>query len=219
MSTGTAISQQRAARSTRRLCGWALLAAGTLLAIIALPAAGLEYSYVWAARLLDHPMMFGAVGWSLVGIAGCLIPRRTWQQVLAGLTAGGIFLFWVGGVWSIEIFQSEEFAGFSGIADVDGTMQTHVLLGGFVDPYWEIRVEQTDRGLLNRRFTVGCVNGDGHSLERLAWSGGSLIVDTSAGTVAVPVDEDGHIGRARPINDATIDEGSGTFGGQVLESC
>lgn len=219
MSTGTAISQQPAARSTHRLVAWALLAAGALLALVAVPAAAFEYSYVWAERLLDHPVLLGALGWSLVGAGVCLIVRRDWLQVLAGVAGGAAVLCWISAAWTVTLLESDQFDGFSGVANTDSTMQTHVLLGGFVDPYWEIRVEQTDRGLLNRRFTVGCVNGDGHSLERLAWSGRSLIVDTSAGTVAVPVDDDGHIGRARPINDPTVDEGSGTVGGQVLEAC
>ncbi|MFW6867876.1 hypothetical protein ACOACQ_10845 [Nocardioides sp. CPCC 206347] len=204
----------------RRTRSWALLAAGTVLAVVALPAVAYEYRYVWADRLLDHPMAFGAIGWSLVAVAGYLIPRRTWQQLMVGLTSAAVALCWIAGVWSLEIFQSAEFAGFSGIANADGTMQTHVLLGGFVDPYWEIRVEQTDRGLLNRRFTVGCVNGDGQSLQRLSWSDGSLVVDTSAGTVAVPVGENGHIGRARPLVGTTPDEDFGGNGNApILESC
>lgn len=172
--------------------------------------------YIWAARVLDHQLLLGALGCTL-SILGAITLLRGWRLGIGLAVAFSLGVLWMGWGAAGAAFADSHDERLSGVENQDRTLRTRVLLGGFVDPIYEIQVEQTDRGLLDRRFTVGCVDGDALLIEELRWEDGALVVDSSAGALAITVDEDGRPGDIRSIPDSSLDEGS--VGPVRLDAC
>lgn len=163
--------------------------------------------YIWAARLLDHQFLLGALGCTL-SILGAVTLLRGWRLGIGLAVALSLGVLWMGWGALGAAFADSHNKRLSGVENPDRTLRTRVLLSGFVDPIYEIQVEQTDHGLLNRRFALGCIDGDALSVDQLRWEDGALIVDSSAGALAVTVDDDGRPGDIRPFPDSSLDEGS-----------
>lgn len=133
---------------------------------------------------------------------------RAWQTGLVLLLVLGV------GAWTAldavvdAAFSPNVAVHLSGAENPSRTLKTRVLLSGF-DPTYIVEIEQTDRGVHNRRFTVGCVNGDALSLDAVRWlEDDVLLVDSSAGAVAITIADDGTTTRIRPAPDHFVDEGS-----------
>jgi hypothetical protein len=172
--------------------------------------------YVWPGRLLNHPIIFGAAA----GLLGVLSAVRLFRGLLCAiaivmcLSATAIWGAWFA---LMAAFSPSAWAGGPDVSNQAGTLRARVFLAGIVDPIYLIRIEQTDRGPLNRALVSGCINGDALVLQELRWQGSSLIADTSAGAIAITVATDGRAAGWHSIADDTRDEGAS---GRVrLEEC
>lgn len=190
--------------------GLALGALSVLLYLASVPGAvGSDYAgYVWANRLFNHQLVIGILAGGLSILAACIL-LRGWKLVLALLVAVGVGASWIGAGAMGAVFASGTSDRLSGVENPEHTLRTHVLIHAFAGPSYAVQVEQTDRGLLNRRFTVGCISGDAHSIEEFRWEDGALIVDTTAGAIAITIGEGGRPDKVRSVPDNSIDEGSG----------
>lgn len=193
----------------RHRFGLAALALSILLYLVSVPdAAGSDYGgYVWAIRLFNHQVVIGILACGLSVVATCML-LRGWRLVLALLLAFGVGIWWIGSGATGAIFAPSQVEHLSGVENPDHTLQTHVLLNAFGGPSYTIQVEQTDRGLLNRRFTVGCISGDAFSIDELRWEDGALIVDSFAGAIAITIGEAGRPENVRSVPASSINEGS-----------
>lgn len=118
------------------------------------------------ACTLDHQFLIGTLG-CILSILGAVTLLRGWRLGIGLAVALSLGVLWMGWGALGAAFADSHAERLSGLENEDRTLRTHVLLSGFVDPIYEIQVEQTDRGLLNRRFTVGCVDGDALSVDQL----------------------------------------------------
>lgn len=176
-----------------------LVLAGALLLLVLPAFLGTDYwGYVWPDRLFDHQLIIGGAAWLLVVLATLLV-LRGWRLAVA---LAGLFLLGLAGLaWCVlgHVFGTSPAPDLGVIANHDRTLQSRVAVGGIIDPIYEVHVEQTSRGLLNRTFLVGCIDGDALSLVRMRWEGDALIADTTSGSIAVRVSETGAIGEPYPV--------------------
>ncbi len=214
--TPDAAARSRGVR--KRAVGISLIGAAVLL--VAASLGGLlaaEAGYVWVDRRLNHPMILGATA-GLLGVLGAVQLFRGLLRALALVMCVSATAIW--GAWFalVTAFCSpSSWAGGPDVSNPEGTLRARVLLAGMVDPIYVIRIEQTDRGPLNRSLVAGCINGDGLALQELRWEGQSLIADTSAGAIAITVATDGRGAGWQSVADATQYEGAG--GPVRLEAC
>lgn len=167
-----------------------LVVAGVVLfAVGTVGRAGDRVGLVLSFRWMDHPLLLGGPGVALVTVGLVLLVRTPVRQLLAGLVGTAVTLAWCGLAALDAVFSPAVDDTHSYLAVEDGSLRTMVLLGGLVDPVWQVRVEQHGRWL-NRWHTVGCTA----SLEGLSWRGHDLVIDTETGDVVVPVDREGRPG-------------------------
>lgn len=171
---------------------WLLVAAGFLLT-----------DYYRLRPFLFHPVIFGVAGSMALAVALALLVRHQvlkWLAVILVVLAG---LGWGAMVWfglSFRSSMTEEVRRPS----PDGDMELVLYSGSqafSIDPVLWVRV-YTDRGLLSREGSLGCVNLERDRIEQIEWTGPRTVrVDLSrAGSTTITLDDGG-----RP--DRTIDGG------------
>jgi hypothetical protein len=190
--------------ATQRAVGLTLVGLGAvLIALFGVGRVSANAGYVWPDRLLNHPIIYGMTAGALVVIGAVLL--------LGGLLRGLVIILCVGvtAAWLVYFSLLGIFSP-SPVTDLDvsnqaGTLKARVFSLGLEETDL-IRIEQTNRGPLNRSFVAGCISFDSVGLEELRWEGSSLIADTEGGSIAITVDNDGHAGAWHKVDDATIDE-------------
>lgn len=141
-------------------------------------------------RRACHPRRSSVVSW--------IFPRPRHLFCVAGTA---VWLVWFS---LVAIFSPSPWTELD-VSNQAGTLKARVFLTG-VEEMDIIRIQQTDRGLLSRSFVAGCISSDAFGLDELRWEGSSLIADTSSGSIAITVSNDGHAGEWHQVADATIDE-------------
>jgi hypothetical protein len=201
----------------QRTAGTSLIGlAAALIATSFIGLLGADAGYVWPDRLLNHPITLGLTA-GLLGVLGAIQLFRGLLCAIALVICVSATAIW--GAWfALEAaFSPSAWPGGPDVSNRAGTLRSQVLLAGMVDPIYMIRIEQTDRGPLNRAFVAGCINGDSLALRELRWEGSSLIADTSAGAIAITVSDQGRPGVWHPVAGTTRHKRGG---GRVrLEAC
>ena len=199
------IAHARSGRNATQRAG-GLTLVGLAAVLIALSGVGLNATnagYIWADRLLNHPILFGIAAGVLAALGAA--------QLFGGFFRVLLILFCVAGtaIWVVwfsfaAVFSPTPWKELD-VPNQADTLKARVFLTG-VEEMYLIRIEQTDRGPLSRSFVAGCINGDSVGLDELRWEGSSLIADTSGGSISVTVTDDGHAGEWRQVADTTIGE-------------
>lgn len=190
----TAPDHVRRRVATRRWAWIAVLVGGALFVVGAAGWVGDELGVVLSYRWMDHPLVLGSCGLAALTVgAAVLMPRPALGVVV--LVVGALLTT----TWAARAFERDVFAStdvndaLSYLANDDGSLRTMVVDAGVLDVRWEIRVEQRGR-LLNRWYTVGCVDGNGLTDLSLRWRGDDLVVRSSGGEVTIEVDDEGRGG-------------------------
>lgn len=155
----------RAVAGLLAVCGvlfWGLVASGFLL-----------FDYYRLRPFLLHPVIFG--------VAGCVVLAIAWglgirQPVLKWL--GVVLIVVIGVVWGGMAWFAMLLAGGARgkesqrLPSPNGDMELVVFSGGgiTIDPITSVRV-YTNKGLLSRENSLGCVNGDRDGLKEVEWTG------------------------------------------------
>ncbi|NHA00252.1 hypothetical protein G5V59_09375 [Nocardioides sp. W3-2-3] len=176
--------------SPRRTALLLVVVGAVLFAVGTVGWAGDNVGLVLSYRWMDHPLLLGGPGLALVASGCVVLVRTTLRRVLAALAGTVVTLAWCGLAATYVVFSPGVDDEYSYRSVEDGSLRTMVLIGGIVDPIWEVRVEQRGRWP-NHWHSVGCTA----SLEGLAWRGRDLVLDTETGDVVVPIDAEGRAGR------------------------
>ena len=176
----------------RARLGLVLVGIGGLLAVwCGLGVAGTAAGFLLAERL-NHPILLGLAAGVLLTAGAVLRLGGAWRAWV--ILAGAIATFaWTGHAALQNVFAPADAGVRYEVVNADGSLRAHVLLTGIVDPVYLVRIEQTDRGALDRFFVAGCIDGDALDLGSLRWDGDQLVALTDLGDLAMQVSGNGHV--------------------------
>ncbi|MFF6872156.1 hypothetical protein ACIPQA_11815 [Streptomyces sp. NPDC090109] len=168
MTEETAVRGRGARFSPRAM----VLAAGCLVLAGAVGRwAGRDGGLLWAARLFDHPLLFGVLVAGLLAAALIVAVRRLVVRVLTGVALGLVLLA------SFPFFLFGAFGAASETSDTAAPGRDDRSLvveegADMIDPLWWVYVDE-GWGPTKQRWRVGHFNGDAaeNALVEAAWEG------------------------------------------------